>query len=335
MKTWEFFHGTAGRFAVLCFLLLLLPAVMLAGMRVGALNLPVSGIVDALLNQRGGVHYRILVDIRLPRILLGALAGGGLAAAGTILQGVMRNPLASPDIIGVSAGGGLAAVAIMMIFPAFGYLLAPCAFVGALATAFLVYLLAWKRGVAPVRLILAGVAVAAMLGALSGLILLLNAEQAGSVLGFAVGSLAGCSLVQLRQVGFYFLLGLPIAFLLGRRLNVLALGDDVAAGLGLKVERTRFVLLAVAALLAASAVCVAGMLGFVGLIAPHVVRMAIGYDHRYLLPASALFGAVMVVGCDAVARLMSGPVELPVGAVTALLGPPFFLYLLRKGSYEA
>ena len=326
---------TAGRFAVNFALLALLALVMLVSMRFGSLKLTFAEIVGTLWNRPDGINGQIIFNIRLPRILLGALVGGSLAAAGTILQGVMRNPLASPGIIGVSAGGGLGGILVMLVLPQFGYLLVPAAFGGALVTAVLVYLLAWKRGVNPVRLILAGVAVSAMLGAFSSTILILNAEKAGGVLDFTIGSLSARSWPQIEQVAPYMAAGFAVALMLGQKLNLLPLGDEVATGLGMRVERTRFLLLAVAALLAASAVSVAGLLGFVGLIAPHIVRIVIGSDNRFLIPASALFGGIMVVGCDTVGRMAMDPSELPVGVIMSLLGPPFFLWLLRRHSYEA
>ena len=326
---------TAGRFAVNFALLALLALVMLVSMRFGSLKLTFAEIVGTLWNRPDGINGQIIFNIRLPRILLGALVGGSLAAAGTILQGVMRNPLASPGIIGVSAGGGLGGILVMLVLPQFGYLLVPAAFGGALVTAVLVYLLAWKRGVNPVRLILAGVAVSAMLGAFSSTILILNAEKAGGVLDFTIGSLSARSWPQIEQVAPYMAAGFAVALMLGQKLNILTLGDEVATGLGMRVERTRFLLLAVAALLAASAVSVAGLLGFVGLIAPHIVRIVIGSDNRFLIPASALFGGIMVVGCDTVGRMAMDPSVLPVGVIMSLLGPPFFLWLLRRHSYEA
>lgn len=326
---------TAGRFAVNFALLALLALVMLVSMRFGSLKLTFAEIVGTLWNRPDGINGQIIFNIRLPRILLGALVGGSLAVAGTILQGVMRNPLASPGIIGVSAGGGLGGILVMLVLPQFGYLLVPAAFGGALVTAVLVYLLAWKRGVNPVRLILAGVAVSAMLGAFSSTILILNAEKAGGVLDFTIGSLSARSWPQIEQVAPYMAAGFAVALMLGQKLNILTLGDEVATGLGMRVERTRFLLLAVAALLAASAVSVAGLLGFVGLIAPHIVRIVIGSDNRFLIPASALFGGIMVVGCDTVGRMAMDPSELPVGVIMSLLGPPFFLWLLRRHSYEA
>lgn len=335
MQLKSVFRTAAGRGASLVLLLLLLAAAILLSLSVGSLKLPLSEIISTLWNRPEGVNYQILFNIRLPRILLGAMVGGCFAVAGAILQGVMRNPLASPGIIGVSAGGGLAGIIVMLVLPQFGALLVPAAFCGSLATALLVYLLAWKRGVSPVRLILAGVAVSAMLGAFSSTILLFNAERASGILDFSIGSLSARSWHQIRQVGLYMLSAFLAAFSLGGKLNILALGDEVAIGLGLKTERVRFLLIATAALLAASAVSVAGLLGFVGLIAPHIMRMLIGSDNRFLLPASALFGALMVVSCDTIGRLVMDPSELPVGIIMALMGPPFFLWLLRRHRYES
>ena len=325
----------SGRLAVVVFLALLLVGAMLLSLRFGSLKLSFGEILETLFQRRDGIDYQIVFNIRLPRVLLGAMVGASLAVAGTILQGVMRNPLASPGIIGVSAGGGLAGILVMLALPQFGAFLVPAAFCGSLGTAVLVYLLAWRRGVNPVRLILAGVAVSSMLGAFSSTILLLNAEQAGGVLDFTIGSLATRSWPQIRQAGPYMAAGLAAALFLSRRLNILALGDEVAAGLGIRVERTRLLLLTSAALLAASAVSVAGLLGFVGLIAPHIVRIVIGTDNRFLVPGSALFGAAMVVGCDTAGRMVMEPSELPAGVIMSLLGPPFFLWLLRRHSYEA
>ena len=331
----KFLHSTAGRTGFCIVTALLLALSMVLSLRFGALKLPTMEILRLLWERPEGINTQILINIRLPRILLGALTGGCLAAAGTILQSVMRNPLASPGIIGVSAGAGLAGILVMLVLPQFSLLLVPAAFCGALLTAVLVYLLAWKRGASPVRLILAGVAVSAMLGAFSSAILLFNAEKAGGVLDFSIGSLSARSWLQIRQAGVYMGIGFAGALALSSKLNVLALGDEVAAGLGMNVERVRFLAIAAAALLAASAVSVAGLLGFVGLIAPHIVRLAIGGDNRFLVPGAALFGGLMVVACDAAGRMVMEPAELPVGIIMALLGPPFFLWLLRRHRYGA
>ncbi len=335
MKIRSLLRSGPGKTAILIFLLVLAAGSMFLSMKLGALKLSFVQIIEILWNRPAGIQYQILCNIRLPRVLCGALVGAGLAVSGAILQGVMRNPLAAPGIIGVSSGGGLAGILVMLALPQYSILLVPAAFVGALLTALLVYLLAWKQGVSPVRLILAGVAVAAMLGAVSSAILLFNAEKAGGVLDFTIGSLTARSWKHLQLSSGYLLAGLAAAFIFSEKLNVLALGDEVAKGLGLHVERVRFFFIAVAALLAAGAVSIAGLLGFVGLIAPHIVRIVIGSDNRFLLPCSASFGAFLVTACDTAGRLVIEPSELPAGIIMALLGPPFFLWLLRGCRYEA
>ena len=328
-------RSTGFRLIILAVLALLLIAALLAGLRFGSLRLDAAEILHTLLSEREGVKFQILWNIRLPRVLLGALVGGSLAVSGAVLQGIMRNPLASPGIIGISSGGGLGGVLVLLALPQFSHLLVPAAFAGALTTAFLVYLLAWKRGIDPVRLILSGVAVGSMLGAMSSTILLFNAEKVAGILDFTVGSLSTRSWPQFRLVWPYMLSGFLVSWLASSRLNILMLGDEVAAGLGIRVERVRILLLVAAALLAAAAVSVAGLLGFVGLIAPHIVRLLIGSDNRFLVPGAALFGAALVVGCDTIGRMVMDPSELPAGVIMSLLGPPFFLYLLRRRTHAA
>ena len=322
------------RLAFCLVMVLLLAGTLLISLRLGAVRMSFAQLWDVIFEEGAGtLEHQILLNVRLPRILTGVLVGASLAVSGTILQGVMRNPLAAPGVIGVSSGAGLAGTLVLLVCPQYGALFIPIAFLGAMGTATLVYLLAWRQGASPIRIVLAGVAISALLGAVGKAVLLYHSEQAGSILNFTIGSLSTRSWAQLRQVAIYMTLGLVMAVIWSGRLNVLSLGDEVAAGLGLAVERTRLILLAVAALLAASAVSVAGLLAFVGLIAPHIVRLCIGADNRGLIPASALFGAWLVVACDTVGRTVCAPTELPVGVILALLGAPFFLWLLRRRDY--
>ncbi len=324
-----------GKIAVLALLALGLALTAGLSLAVGELKHTLPEWQEILATGKPRMDYLILTDIRLPRTVLGMLAGAALAVSGCMLQSVMRNPLAAPGIIGVSAGAGLAGVLVMLALPVLSVLLVPAAFAGALLSAGLIYSLAWKRGVSPVRLILAGVAVSAMLSSFSSAIMLFNAERAGGILDFTIGSLAAKTWRQVDLIIYYVPAGLAAAWALGRKLNILALGDDLAAGLGMRVEQVRFAAIATAALLAAAAVSVAGLLGFVGLIAPHAARMLIGGDNRYAIPASALAGAILVAGCDTAGRLVMAPAELPVGSVMAMLGTPFFLWLLRRHQYES
>ena len=311
-----------------------LAVVMMLSVGYGVMEMSWIDIIRTLFSGGDSIEFQIIYNLRLPRTLLGALVGAALAVAGVILQAVMRNPLASPGIIGVSSGAGLAAVVALMIFPALSGWLIPVAFGGAFITATAVYLLAWKRGVEPVRLLLAGVAGSSLLGAMSTAIMLFNSEKVAGILDFAIGSLSTRSWPQLELVAPYIIAGLAVAVIIAPKLNILGLGDEIAVGLGMNVERMRLCFIALAALLAGAAVSVVGLLGFVGLIAPHIVRMIIGGDSKFLIPGAAIFGAVLVVGSDTAGRVVITPEELPLGIIMALLGPPFFLWLLRRRAGE-
>lgn len=273
---------------------------------------------------------QILENIRLPRTIVAMLVGVNLSLSGAILQAVMKNPLADPHIIGISSGAGLFGIFVMMIFSDAGTLVTPAAFIGAMLAASLIYLLAWKDGIRPIRVILAGVAVSAFLGAGISALLIFYSDKVHGALLWMVGGLSARSWQHVEILLPYSIAGTVATFLAARHLNVLQLGDEVATGLGLRVNLVRTILTAVAALLAASAVCVVGLLGFVGLIVPHTARLILGSDYRILLPGSALLGAAVVTISDTFARTIFAPTELPVGILMAMLGAPFFLYLLRK-----
>lgn len=301
------------------------------GLTAGAANLGLSDVWAVLLYPENTEAYRILYHIRIPRVLVGALTGFNLALAGCILQGVLKNPLADPGIIGVSAGAGLAAMAVMILLPAMSTLVPVAAFGGALLAISVVFFLSWEKGIQPLRLILAGVAVAAFFaGGMSALMVFFSDQVQGTV-NWMAGGFQGRSWPHVGMILPYSAIGGIGVLVLYRHLNALQLGDEVAKGLGTRVELNRFLLLLLAALLAASAVSVAGMLGFVGLIVPHIVRLLVGSDFEFLLPGAALLGAALVVGADAVARTAFSPLDVPVGIFMAFLGAPFFLYLLRRG----
>lgn len=287
-------------------------------------------IADILLNPGVDPQSQIIWNIRMPRTIVGALVGVNLSLSGAILQAIMRNPLADPHIIGISSGAGLAGVVIMILFPALEYLITPVAFVGAMLAAVCIYILAWKNGIKPVRIILAGVAVSAFLSAgISGLMIFYSDRVHGALM-WMVGGLAARSWPHVQIILPYAVIGLLLALASAAYLNILQLGDEMARGLGINVEVTRVLLTAVAALLAASAVSVVGLLGFVGLVVPHAARLLIGSDYRYLLPAAALLGIAIVTLSDTFARVIFAPIELPVGIIMAFLGAPFFLFLLRR-----
>ncbi|RKN84423.1 FecCD family ABC transporter permease [Paenibacillus ginsengarvi] len=296
----------------------------------GAVSIPLHEIWRYLFQDYAGPMKEVIWNIRLPRTLVAALVGVHLALAGALLQGVMRNPLADPHIIGVSSGAGLAGVTLLILFPHLPWLLTPAAFAGALLAAAIIYGLAWRGGIQPVRIILAGVAVSAFLGSGISALLTFYSDRVGGALVFLVGGLAAKSWPQLNVMLPYSAIGVAITLAGSAHMNIMGLGDANAKGLGMRLEATRLLMTAAAALLAASAVSVVGLLGFVGLIVPHSARLLIGGDYRVLLPASALLGAAVVTTCDTIARLAFAPIELPVGVLMGVLGAPFFLYLLRR-----
>ena len=296
----------------------------------GSVNISYTDIWRILIENGTSAKDQIILNIRLPRTVVAALVGMNLSLSGAILQAVMKNPLADPHIIGISSGAGLAGVMIMILYPAMEYLITPVAFLGAMGAAICIYILAWKGGIRPVRIILAGVAVSAFLGSGISALMIFYSDRVHGALMWMVGGLAARSWPHVDIILPYAIIGMILAFLGAKHLNILQLGDEIARGLGLNVEVTRIAMTAIAALLAASAVSVVGLLGFVGLIVPHAARLMIGSDYRFLLPASALLGIAVVTFSDTFARIVFSPIELPVGVIMAFIGAPFFLFLLRR-----
>jgi iron complex transport system permease protein len=301
------------------------------GIMLGSVDIDLNEILRVLFSSDNTQNYRIIYFVRTPRVLTGALVGLNMAISGCILQGILRNPLADPGIVGVSAGAGVAAVAVMVLYPEHSALVPIVAFFGALLAVGVVFLLSWENGIQPLRMILAGVAVSAFFGALMSAIMVFNSDKIQGAVNWMAGGFQGRSWQHVNMILPYSAVGLLGALFGYRQLNALQLGDEVAKSIGTRVEAARFLLVVLAALLAASAVSVAGMIGFVGLIVPHIMRLFVGSDFEFLLPCSALFGGALVVGADTVARTAFSPVEVPVGIFMALLGAPFFLYLLKKG----
>lgn len=310
--------------------LVLLGVAIVLGLALGAVNLSPVRVLNGLLDRNDPLAHTIVWDLRLPRVLLAVLVGASLGVAGALLQGVTRNPLADPHILGLTAGGGLAAALAIRIsqdVPAGA--LAPIAFGGSLAGAALLYGLSWRGGVSPVRLALSGVAIGSLLTAAITMVLVTSNLGTQAALSFLAGGLFGRGWDEFYAVWPYMAVGLIAALLLSRNMNILTLGDEAAQSLGLGVERTRIFAIAAAAMLAGASVSVAGMVAFVGLVIPHLARFLTGDDHRSLIPLSAILGAALVVYADLLARVIDKPVEIPLGIVTAVAGAPFLLYLVR------
>ena len=308
---------------------------------IGSVPIPPPELARAfwsgLVGDARGVHETIVWNLRLPRALLAACVGAALGLAGAGFQGIFRNPLADPYLLGAASGAGLGATVVIAFgaaVPWLGALGVPLgAFVAALATVSVVVALARRGGRVPIiSLILAGVVIGSSLSAATSFVLLAAREQTAGILAWLLGSFAFASWARLGAA--VPLLAIAAAALLaaGRALNVLQLGEDAASQLGLPVETLKIVVIGAATLATAAAVAVSGVIGFVGLITPHAVRLAVGPDHRTLLPLAALWGAIFLVAADLLARTVLAPAEIPVGIVTALAGGPFFLWLLRTRS---
>lgn len=311
--------------------LILLVAVLFISMIIGTANTSFSDLYNVFVGVQNTESYRILYHIRIPRVLTTMFAGINLAIAGCILQGVLKNPLADPGIIGVSAGAGLAAMVVMIVLPEYTNMVPIVAFVGAMVATLILFALAWEEGIQPLKLILAGVAVSAFFaGGMTCLMVFFSDKIQGTV-NWMAGGFSGASWKHVTMILPYTIIGLVGVSISSKLLNALQLGDDVAKSLGTRVEATRFFLVTLAALLAASAVSVAGMLTFVGLIVPHMMCLVVGSDFNYLLPSSAIFGGILLIVADTVARTAFSPIEVPVGVFMSFIGAPFFLYLLKRG----
>jgi iron complex transport system permease protein len=314
---------------------------VLLSMSVGASGVSIADAWNALFagsaEQADTLASRIVWDLRLPRAICSIIAGAGLATAGVLLQSVTRNPLADPGLVGVTAGAGVAATIVLAAIPTAALMLPMIAFIGALVSAIAVYAVSWQPGIgaSPIRMVLAGVAVNAVLGAVIGFLVTAYSDRIPSVMLWTVGSFNGRSWHHVRLILPYALVGLSLAVVLHRSLAVMDLGDDAARSLGVRVERIRLIAFTGAALLAGASVAVAGTIGFVGLVVPHVVRLVLGSGAS---PARVLFmsmlgGAALLLWSDLGARTVLAPSELPVGVITAAVGGPYFIYLLYRSEW--
>ena len=297
---------------------------------IGSVNLSLGEIISSLIHQDNSMVMTIVYKMRLPRNILAVLIGANLAVSGVLLQSVMKNPLADPGITGVSSGASVAAIIILLLMPQLSGALPLFAFVGGAIACALVFIMAWKNGLRPERIVLAGVAINTILGGVISLLSTLFSDRIQSAILWLNGSLATKTWSHVDMLFLYSLIGLGLSLFLIRSANVLQLGDESAKNLGFNVSRTRLVISAVAVFLAAISTAVVGIISFIGLIVPHIARLLMGSDHKYTIPFSMVLGAIVLLIADTLARTIGGSIEIPVGVITSIVGGPFFLYLLRK-----
>ncbi|WP_420877828.1 FecCD family ABC transporter permease [Psychrobacillus psychrodurans] len=322
---------------IISLLFILIVIAFIISMNTGFIRLSPIEVIQTLFGYGNEKQHLILFEFRLPRIIISVLVGMGLAVSGCVLQGISRNSLADPGILGINAGAGLTVILFISFFPSTAaapvFLLPVLAFLGAGITATIIYTLAYKRneGISPMRLILTGVAVAAGISsAMIVLTLRLSPENYHFVATWLAGSIWGSNWMYVLSVLPWIIVLIPFVFSKARVLNILNLGDLAATGLGASIEKERRILLASAVGLAGASVSISGGIGFVGLIGPHLARQLVGSRHQYLIPASALTGGLLVLIADTIGRWILQPSEIPAGIIVAVIGAPYFLYLLSK-----
>lgn len=315
----------------ICIILFLAAGVI--GTSLGSDFISPLDVIRTIFGLNAGEHDFVVLTLRLPRVLLSLLVGAALGMSGALLQGIIRNPLASPDVIGITGGAAAAAVGfVTLLGGTVSIKLLPLfAVLGAMVTAFIIYILAWKKGISPIRLVLIGIGVSAVTGAGTTFMLILSPfYTASQAYVWLTGSIYGAAWTDIQTILPVIVIVVPLALWFARSLNAQEFGDDLAAGLGVTVQRHRTVLLLCSVLLAGTAVSAAGTIGFVGLIAPHIARKLVGRMFGSLLLVSGFVGALLVCAADLAARTAFLPLDVPAGVFTAGIGAPFFLYLLFK-----
>ncbi|MEI7024700.1 FecCD family ABC transporter permease [Paenibacillus sp. y28] len=318
---------------ILSVLFMLLCAVFIVSTGIGTMKISPLDVVRVLIGRGEDTYQVVITQFRLPRMLVAVMVGAALAVSGALLQGIIRNPLASPDLVGITGGASVAAVSFIIFWGGTLsiHLLPLAAISGALLSAMLMYGLAWKKGVSPLRMVLIGIGISSACSALSSVLLLAGpVQQAGQALSWLTGSVYGSSWKQVWLLLPWMLVLLPLTLLLTRDLNAQSLGDDIASSIGGRVQRQRLVLLALSVALAGAAAAIGGAISFVGLMASHMARKLVGPSFGALLPTSAVIGALTVLLADVVARTAFAPLDLPAGIFTAAIGAPFFVYLLYR-----
>ncbi|MFH5186925.1 FecCD family ABC transporter permease [Paenibacillus sp. TAB 01] len=329
-RNWSFLvHKKTVVISLILFLVCLAAAIVSTGL--GDMYISPLEVIRSLFGRGAEEHMMVVQKLRVPRILVALLVGGSLAASGAILQGMIRNPLASPDMIGVTGGASVAAVTFLTFWTGQASIrwLPVAAMAGAVVVSSILYILAWKKGVTPIRLILIGIGMSALTSAATTMMILFSPKNdAGQAYLWLTGSVYASNWENVLAILPWSLVLIPLAFVMARHINIGQLGDDIAASAGSAVEANRLLLLLISVALAGAAVSVAGGIGFIGLIAPHMARKLVGSSFGSVLPVSVLLGAVIVLLADLAGRTLFLPLDVPVGVFTSAVGAPFFIYLL-------
>ena len=298
----------------------------------GGSTININDVLKLIFNSSevSNIAKIIILEIRLPRMIGAICVGATLAASGTLIKAVMRNPLADPGLLGIQSGASLFAMIILLLYPVMLPFLPIAAFIGGLIAYFILTVLAYKNGIQPLRLILSGVAVNSLFGAAIGIISVYNSEKIQNALTWLNGSLASISVSDAKILVFYSIIAIFLALLVIPKCNLLALDDLTITNLGENLSLIRFTLATIAVLLCSISVSIVGIIGFVGLVIPHIARLLVGTNHKILLPFSIILGSVFVLASDTFQLIVFSPTEMPVGIIISMIGAPFFLFLLRK-----
>ncbi|WP_375140506.1 FecCD family ABC transporter permease [Cohnella herbarum] len=318
---------------IVTFLLAIVAAIVAMGL--GSVTLSIQDILATVFSTSSkAVNDTIIWDIRLPRVLLALIIGANIAISGALLQAVMGNPLADPGLTGVTSGAAACVLVIMLAAPKYTQFIPLAAFVGGLVAASIVYALAWRRnGISPITIILSGVAVNALCGGVIGCLTILYSDRLPGAVQWLNGSLAAKGNKALFMVFPYAMAGWIFSIFAIRKANIIRLGEQVASNLGENVNRIRILLSLLAVFLSAISVAAIGMIGFVGLVVPHMARLIVGSDYKYMLPMSMALGALVLLLADTGGRTLFAPLDIPAGILMAVIGAPYFLYLMRRRTF--
>ncbi len=322
------------KIVIISSLLILLLATILISLKLGSINIGYRELISGILFGQENKNISIIKDLRMPRVIIAVLIGANLAISGVLLQSVIRNPLADPYVTGISSGACAVTVFFMVFMPNVTTLRPIFGFLGGLVSCVIIYFMAYKNGLSPIRIVLAGAACNALLGGFSSMITISAGLGSSNIQKWMMGSLATVTWSNVKILLVYSLIGIIMAILLSKVCNILSLGSKNAKSLGFNSDIYIIIVTAVAVFLASISTAIAGVISFVGLLVPHICRMIIGSDHKYLIPCSGIAGAFLVLFADTIGRMAMRPNEIPVGIVTCIFGAPFFLYLLRRSDLK-